>query len=393
MVQEAIDRVVDAVVITGDIADRENRYFEAYGAFEDGAERLVDANIPIVAVSGNHDFDVLPRIIDGLDLDGLHFLGNDGSWDRWTLERDGESVAHFDGWSFPDEHVHTSPLDDYDLTETSVPQIGVLHADLDERTSTYAPVQSNDLRNTPMTAWLLGHIHSPGVRIDADPLVLYPGSPQPLYPGEPEAHGPWLLTLDAAGTPTLEQLPLASVRYDQLEIDVTGADDPQAITPTLSDALSGHVNAINDVGALKLFLAHIRLTGRTDAHSALVDERQSIVEQLASKEGSVDIRINSIEVDTRPAIDLEARAQGEDAVASLAALLLDLESGDPSDEYDPLIADSLQTMRSAHDAGAYNVLRRETALDRPDRTDAIDMLAQEARMMLNTLIQQKEDDV
>lgn len=35
-VDEAIDRDVDAVVVTGDVVDRENRYFEAYGAFEEG---------------------------------------------------------------------------------------------------------------------------------------------------------------------------------------------------------------------------------------------------------------------------------------------------------------------------------------------------------------------
>ena len=48
-VNEAIRRRVDAVVITGDVVDRENRYFEAYGAFEAGISRLEAEEIPVVA--------------------------------------------------------------------------------------------------------------------------------------------------------------------------------------------------------------------------------------------------------------------------------------------------------------------------------------------------------
>ncbi len=78
-VQQAIDCDVDAVVVTGDVADRENRYFEAYGAFERGAVRLDKAEIPTTTIAGNHDFDVLPRIVRDLDLDNLHLLGENGT--------------------------------------------------------------------------------------------------------------------------------------------------------------------------------------------------------------------------------------------------------------------------------------------------------------------------
>jgi DNA repair exonuclease SbcCD nuclease subunit len=392
-VQQAIDRDVDAVVVTGDIADRENQYFEAYGAFEDGAIRLDEAEIPTITVAGNHDCDVFPRIVKDVDLDHLQLLGENGSWERWILERDGDPLVHFDGWSFPDEHVHESPLDEYDLPNEDVPTIGVLHAELDSRGSQYAPVQSSELRDTYATAWLLGHIHSPGVPIESDPLALYPGSPQALDSGEPGAHGPWMLTVDSEGNTTIEHLPLSSIRYDHLKVDVSGANDPQAVTPMVTEQIQEHVQSISNVGQLELFLAHVQLTGRTEAHADLVDQRPRIREQLGTKIGSVDVRIGSINVETRPEVDLEARAQGDDAVAYLANLLLELETGERSDEHEPLVTDSLNAMRQTHSASAYNILRRESDIDQPNQDDALEMVERQARVLLDTLLNQKEGKV
>lgn len=390
-VQKAIDRGVDAVVVAGDVVDQKNRYFEAYGAFEDGVAQLHEQGIPVVVVAGNHDFDALPEMVDNLDSDTLQFLGSGGEWERWTLERDGEPLAHFDGWSFPAEHVYESPLDEYDLSEADdAPRIGVLHADLDSRGSRYAPLQSSELRDTSAVAWLLGHIHSPSIRIDSQPLALYPGSPQPLDPGEQRAHGPWMITISQAGEVHAEQVPLASVRYDHVEVDVSGADDPQEVTSIVSEEIKEHVRSELDTRSLELSLIRVRLTGRTDAHSALVDQYRSMERDLGFREGSVSIRIESIDVDTRPAIDLDDLAERDNAAAYLADLLIEIENGDPSENYRDVIDDSLTAMRQAHSANAYNPLRRETELDNPDEDNAISTLEQQARLLLDTLLSQKE---
>lgn len=390
-VEEAIDRDVDAVVIAGDVVDQENRYFEAYGAFENGVALLDDQDVPVVVVAGNHDFDALPEMAANLDTDTLQFLGRGGSWERWTFERDGEPLAHFDGWSFPDEHVYDSPIDTYDLPEADdAPLIGVLHADVDTPGSQYAPVLSSELRDTSAVAWVLGHIHSPDIRIDAQPLALYPGSPQPLDPGEPSAHGPWMITISPEGIVTAEQVPLASVRYDHIEVDASGADNPRAVTSMISEAIKDHIRAEVDLKSLELSLIRVRLTGRTAAHSELVDQRHSMEHDLGFREGSVSVRLESIEVDTRPAVDLEELAEGDNAAAYLADLLLEIENGEPRETYRNVIDNSLTAMRRANSANAYNPLRRETELDDPDGEDAIETLEQQARVLLDTLLSQKE---
>lgn len=394
IVEQAIDRDVDTVVIAGDVVDQENRYFEAYGAFEDGVAQLDEKGIPLVVIAGNHDYDALPDMVDNFDFDTLQFLGKEGQWERWTLEQDGEPVAHFDGWSFSAEHVYESPLEEYDLPAADdAPQIGVLHADLDSRGSRYAPVLSSELRDTPADAWLLGHIHSPGIQIDSQPLTLYSGSPQPLDPGEQRAHGPWTITVSETGTVHAEQIPLASVRYDEVSVDVSGVEDPQEATSVISEKIKKHVRSELDLNSLELSLLRVRLIGRTDAHSSLIDQHQSMESDLGFREGSVSIRVESIEVDTRPAIDLEDLAQGDNVAAYLASLLLEIENGDPRETYDDVIDDSVTAIRQVQSANAYNSLRRETELQDPNDADAIDHLEQQARTLLDTLVNQKEGNV
>lgn len=392
IVREAIDRGVEAVVLTGDIADRENRYFEAYGAFEAGVIDLNDAGIPVITVAGNHDCEFLPRMVEDIDLDNLHLLGSEGTWERWSLEKNGDAAVHFDGWSFPEPHVPSCPLDSYDLPEAEdTPQIGVLHTELDSPRSKYAPVTASDLRDTPGSCWLLGHIHVPGAWIESDPMALYPGSPQPLDPGEKGVRGPWNVKITSDGSVDAEQIPLGTVCYDEIQVDVSDTEDLQAAGSEVSTAIQQYVQENLKTQNVAAFLPRVRLTGRSPAHTQLIEEKRTLEEQLTTKYGSVDIQVESVEVDTRPDVELKSIADGEGPVSYLAELLLTLKNDKSSDQYSQLIDEVHGTMQRAHSANAYNLLRREGGVKQPGRDEAIERVEQEARVLLDTLLQQKED--
>jgi DNA repair exonuclease SbcCD nuclease subunit len=384
--------MVDAVVLTGDIADRDNRYFEAYGAFEAGVIDLDEAGIPVITVAGNHDSEFLPRMIEDIGVDRLHLLGDDGTWDRWSLEKNGDTMAHFEGWSFPRPHVSSSPLESYAFSEKEdAPQIGLLHAELDSPQSQYAPVDTSELRNTPASCWLLGHIHVSGIRVETDPTVLYPGSPQPLDPGEQGLHGPWIVTISADGIVDVEHIPLGTVCYDEIKVDVSEAEDSQAAGAAVSEAVQEYVQTESEIQNLQAFLPRVRLTGRTPAHTQLLEDKSALEEQLVTRHADVDIQVESIKIDTRPDADLEALAEGEGPVSYLANLLLTLDEPEASVEDKQLIDEAQERMRQAHSAGAYNLLRRESEVDPPGREAAIEMIEREARALLDTLLQQKEE--
>jgi 3',5'-cyclic AMP phosphodiesterase CpdA len=99
IVREAIERRVDAVLLSGDVVDHDNRYYEATGPLERGMQKLAGANIPCFAVAGNHDWDVLPRVLEQVQNPLCHFLGRQGSWDEAHVEREGRRLLRVVGWS------------------------------------------------------------------------------------------------------------------------------------------------------------------------------------------------------------------------------------------------------------------------------------------------------
>ncbi|MFZ4580969.1 MAG: metallophosphoesterase family protein [Myxococcota bacterium] len=105
-VQHAIDQQVRAVLLAGDVVDHEKDRFEAYGQLERGVRDLRQAGIPVIAVAGNHDGLVLPRLVRAIE--GVTLLGGNGAWTRHALEDDGPLVDVV-GWSFPQRVVREDP--------------------------------------------------------------------------------------------------------------------------------------------------------------------------------------------------------------------------------------------------------------------------------------------
>src|SRR5690625_6978859 len=101
-VRLAIEHEVDAVLLAGDLVDNNRDFFVAYGHLKKGVEELAAAGIKILAVAGNHDTEILPRLAAGIDE--LQLVGEGGKWQAVDLD---DLVVL--GWSFRSEE-HTSEL-------------------------------------------------------------------------------------------------------------------------------------------------------------------------------------------------------------------------------------------------------------------------------------------
>ena len=53
IVDWSIDNDVDIIALTGDIVDRDNRYFEAFGPLQSGFKKLKEKGIQVYMVAGN----------------------------------------------------------------------------------------------------------------------------------------------------------------------------------------------------------------------------------------------------------------------------------------------------------------------------------------------------
>jgi len=105
----AIAQHVDAVLLAGDVVEQQDDFYEAYGDLRAGVERLIEANIRVIGVAGNHDVEVLPRLADAVA--GFELLGQDGQWASIVIPGNNDSdKVRVLGWSFPDQSTRFSGL-------------------------------------------------------------------------------------------------------------------------------------------------------------------------------------------------------------------------------------------------------------------------------------------
>jgi len=276
MVDYAVEQAVDAVLLAGDVVDADNRFYEAFAPLAEGVERLLAAGIPVYAVAGNHDHDVLGRLAD--QFEGFHLLGRGGVWEVAELQSEpfsgGARPAVFPlkptdgiggksagqarplngqgptsnvqllGWSFPDRYVARNPLDSFPPLDADRPTVGLLHADVDAAGSRYAPVRLAELTSKPLAAWLLGHVHQPGL-LSGSPPVLYPGSLQGLDPGEPGRRGAWLLSI-GDGPARFEPVPLAALRYEPIDVDLSDHPADEPLDAQIAAAVRDQVHTLRE---------------------------------------------------------------------------------------------------------------------------------------------------
>ncbi|CAN5571318.1 DNA repair exonuclease [soil metagenome] len=391
IVDLAIREQVDLVAISGDLVDQANRYYEAISPVEIGVRALRAAGIPIVAVTGNHDFDVLPRIADRLD-GAIQLLGRGGHWQRWTLLDDaGHARLHVDGWSFPTEHVRINPAHSYQLDPVrDAPVLGLLHADLDNSASEYAPVSRRDLEQLHPGFWLLGHIHAPSNPGETGTKpILYPGSPFALDPGESGLHGVVLVTVDLSGGFQVERRATAPIRYDRCTVDLTGATDPTMAATIIEDGVRAFLRtalAHVDGGALELLIARVVLVGRVKPGLNIDNEIAGLIEDFRYTHGTRNsvLKIEEIDNRTTPEIDLDLLAAGIDAPAAIARTLLSLQ--DDASVLRKTVIDGARARAQSITRGP-----RYRELPEPDLSDSamVAVIEQESWLLLDALVAQK----
>lgn len=345
LVERALERRPAALVLAGDVVDSEVARYEAFGHLREGVERLAEAGVRVIAVAGNHDVEALPRLAEMIP--GFHLLGRGGEWEVLGLETPGGGVeVELLGWSFPDRAGDPAPL--ASLRAGPLPasrlRLGLLHTELDGQQARYAPVAQGELAAAPVHAWLLGHLHVPTIDPVSRRPIGYLGSLVGLDPTEAGARGAWELRADPArGVVDMARLPLAPLRWERLQLDAGGLNDPsEELFPALQRAVAErHAALLPELAETLAVGCRVRLTGRTAHGPALrraaaeIEGRQPVFPHTGAG-GTVRYFLDRLPVDVAPARDLERLAEGHDPVALIARELIALERGDT----DPALLDA-----------------------------------------------------
>jgi len=408
LVELALDRDIDAVLLAGNLIDRENRSFEPLGPLERGLMILRQHGIPVYAIAGDHDFDVLRRIghanADADPAGAFHVIGRDGRWEQAAIEAaDGEKITVV-GWSAPGPTHPGTPFTGFTPPpEDDGPVIAMLHAsivDEDEQLAPgdYAPVTRHDLGGWPVDLWIMGHGHTPHFDTDDVVPLLKPGSGSPLHPRDRGPRGAWIVDIaetDAARTVEAHLLPLAPVRFAAVELDLTGvtelAEVENRVIGAVHDALMDATG--DDPGGYLIFVGcDLTLRGETPLHALIPELVDDLTRTVDVQERSVTAAIVSITIDTRPAIDLAPLVGRPDPVGEIARLLaaLDADQDGSMDRLSPAQCDLLQRMttrlRAAHRSRVFAAIGGDPE---PDLATARTVLRRESWTLLDALIQQR----
>jgi len=387
VVQCAISEKVDLVTISGDLIDRQNRFFEAFGPLERGLRKLDEAGIRVFATTGNHDFDTLPEFARSVGLKNLCLLGLGGRWEETVIQtRSGEQLRLV-GWSFPSSEVSINPVGSFPREQSDVPTtLALLHGDPDQPGSRYAPVQSAEMIACGTTAWLLGHVHRPVRHNAGSPLVLNPGSPQAMDPGEPGGHAVWLLDVVAGEIRQLQPVPLSSVQYDEREADVTGAADVSQLRGQVIADLINYREKLSEKPELLVLVLRLRLSGRSSICSQIRPICQELGETSDLSSEKLVVHLDRVEDITQPDFDLHALARIQDPPGVVARLLMDLQSGRSDEEVARLLGRVSDCMAGIYSGRPFECLEdtRDVGMEA-----AREMLLRQGYVLLAHLVDQR----
>jgi exonuclease SbcD len=313
-----ITEKVDFLIIAGDIFDSENKSLAAQLKFVAELKRLSENGISSYFVCGNHD--PLKSWMEVIRLPENVYRFDSSEVQVCTFMKDEEPVAQIHGISFADKSVKANLAVRYKLAPGKAPvSIAVLHGTvgMPGPHESYAPFTTSEIAGKGFDYWALGHIHKNQIVSPSNPAIVYPGNPQGRDFGETGEKGCMLVEITSGNDPVTRFIPTGIIRFEDLEVDMTGTDNIDLLLGMITEKLEASENY--DPGSN--YIIRITLRGRTPLHHALNNEVEAEAltshfnEELAS--GTKFILIDRINVNTRPDIDTENIRNGTGFIAEL----------------------------------------------------------------------------
>ena len=305
LVNLAIEESVDFVVIAGDLYDGDWKDYSTGLFFRAQMVRLQSKGTPVYLIAGNHD--AASVITKKLSLpENVHVFST-----RTTesLEVAGHPVT-IHGRGFPNRAVPENLAIEYPMAVPGRFNLGLLHTSLTGRPGhdTYAPCSVAELREKGYGYWALGHIHQPEV-INKDPWIVFAGNCQGRHIKETGQRGCRLVAVsDSLQVERVEWRSLDVVRWEELNVDLSGVETETDATRLVGDAMGKAVTAAEG----RLVAVRIVLTGTTQLHGSLHrnDEHWNAQFQASAQDlGAEAIWIERITVSTSPVYDIAQLAE------------------------------------------------------------------------------------
>jgi DNA repair exonuclease SbcCD nuclease subunit len=297
MIDLAIEKGVDFVLIAGDLYDGDWRDYNTGLYLVKELSRLRDNKIRVVLIQGNHDAaNKMTRILPLPENVRLltHERAETVVWD------DLDVAIH--GQSFAKAAVTENLAAAYPEAVAGCINIGLLHTCLAgaEGHESYAPCTLEDLRLRGYDYWALGHIHTRQV-LCIDPLVAFSGNVQGRHARETGAKGCLVATVSENRhlEPVFHRLDV--VRWERERIEISDVESESELFDRAVESLDRLLASDPDPDGL--LAVRLVLAGTTGLHDRLLADPDRIVAEirsLATDRGQDRLWIEKVELHTQP---------------------------------------------------------------------------------------------
>jgi DNA repair exonuclease len=293
LIDLAIEKNVDFMIISGDVFDEENETPFTKFRFTESIKRL---KIPCFIALGNHDHKRSWE--DSIPLpENAHVFSSEPEKIKLSIKGDQIEII---GISFPSRHTSNNLAASLNGSP-GIFSVGVVHCSLDSDSGeNYAPCRTSDLRGKNIEYWALGHIHKRSV-ISTDPYIVYPGNIQGRNSKESGEKGAYMVTINNSSISDIRFIPVQEIMWQDVTVNINGKDLNSIMKEITSQVRRGSILTLN-------------MTGKGEIDSALrlhaTDIRRNI-------EYSTECILSSIKLETSPALDLESLSKGNDLVSNI----------------------------------------------------------------------------
>lgn len=289
----AIDEDVHAVLLAGDLFDDERLSVATEAFLVEQVQRLDDAGIDTVYVTGNHDPGGSGFRAAKIEWpDRFHYVDDRSPTTIDVTGPEGDRCATVVAAGHVDAHEETNLAARFPERQGPEPTVGLLHAhvtsaDQVEAHDQYAPCTVDDLRTPGYDYWALGHVHT-RQQVDDTANAWYPGNLQGRSPRETGARGGLLVTLRPNGTSEVAFRPFAPTRWSHLTPDAL--DDVETVQALVQKVSAAYQEKARDATATD-WLLRVTLRGPCPMANELDDPEQvAELEEVIARRLSGSVR-------------------------------------------------------------------------------------------------------
>lgn len=221
IIDTAIEREVDFVLLSGDLYNTQKINIKAQSIFIKEIKRLKKEEIKVFLIRGNHDFLSKENKKLTLQLPDNVYLYSEEVQTHIIKTKENKKVA-VSAFSYENQWIRERKIKEYpDRMEEVDMHIGMLHGEMvqaEQGSGNYAPFSLSELKEKNYDYWALGHIHQKQ-KVSTLPLAYYPGNIQGLHKNERGEKGCLVLEKSSRSL-KVDFVPTAAIVWEELRVDL-----------------------------------------------------------------------------------------------------------------------------------------------------------------------------